>query len=152
MRCYPFGTVHVTVFGWILVWVMSTAVLTAVQRRRITFHIVSLSDNRCLSTTFMNVKLSFFLRCVHRAFWLHSTIKPTNALYFLSISINPTYVSAAIEPSSGVQSTFTNPFGITTYTQHSLIHLVMKWMWPWTPDDGPIGAETCVGLMDKLKK
>jgi hypothetical protein len=33
----------------------------------------------------------------------HSTIKPTNALYFLSRFINPTYVSAAIEPSSGVQ-------------------------------------------------
>jgi hypothetical protein len=33
----------------------------------------------------------------------HSTIKPTNALYFLSMSNNPTYVSAAIEPSSGVQ-------------------------------------------------
>jgi hypothetical protein len=30
-------------------------------------------------------------------------IKPTNALYFLSMSNNPTYVSAAIEPSSGVQ-------------------------------------------------
>jgi hypothetical protein len=33
----------------------------------------------------------------------HSTIKPTNALYFLSMSSNPTYVSAAIEPSLGVQ-------------------------------------------------
>jgi hypothetical protein len=32
-----------------------------------------------------------------------SAIKSTNALYFLSMSTNPTYVSAAIEPSSGVQ-------------------------------------------------
>jgi hypothetical protein len=34
----------------------------------------------------------------------HSKIKPTNALYFLCMSNNPTHVSAAIEPSSGVQS------------------------------------------------
>jgi hypothetical protein len=51
---------------------------------------------------------------------LYSTIKPTNALYFLIMSINPTYVSAAIESSSGFKvtftSTFTVPFGITTYT------------------------------------
>ena len=36
-------------------------------------------------------------------FLYSSTNKPTNALYFLSMSTNPTYVSAAIEPSSGVQ-------------------------------------------------
>jgi hypothetical protein len=30
-------------------------------------------------------------------------IRPTDALYFLSMSINPTHLSAAIEPSSGVQ-------------------------------------------------
>jgi hypothetical protein len=33
----------------------------------------------------------------------HSAIKPTNALYFLSMSNNPTHVSAATETSSGVQ-------------------------------------------------
>ena len=32
-----------------------------------------------------------------------STFKPTNALYFLVMFINPTHVSAATEPSSGVQ-------------------------------------------------
>jgi hypothetical protein len=32
-----------------------------------------------------------------------STIIPTKALYFLSMSNNPTYVSTAIDPSSGVQ-------------------------------------------------
>jgi hypothetical protein len=34
---------------------------------------------------------------------LQSTIKPTYPLYFLSMSVNPAYVLAAIEPSSGVQ-------------------------------------------------
>jgi hypothetical protein len=34
--------------------------------------------------------------------YIHSTIKPTNALYFLSMSNNPTHVSTAIEPSSVV--------------------------------------------------
>ena len=33
----------------------------------------------------------------------HSTIKPTNALYFLGMFIKPTHVSAATDPSSGVQ-------------------------------------------------
>jgi hypothetical protein len=32
----------------------------------------------------------------------HLTMKPKNALYFLSMSTNPTYVLAAIEPSSGL--------------------------------------------------
>jgi hypothetical protein len=31
-----------------------------------------------------------------------STIKPTNALYFLVMFINPAHVSAATEPSTGV--------------------------------------------------
>jgi hypothetical protein len=30
----------------------------------------------------------FFLRSVQRAFWCHSKIKPTNVVYFLSMSIN----------------------------------------------------------------
>jgi hypothetical protein len=50
-------------------------------------------------------------------------IKPTNALYFLGMFINRTHVSAATEPSSGVQGHF-----------------------------GSVAAETCVGLMNIHKK
>jgi hypothetical protein len=39
--------------------------------------------------------------------------------------------------------TFTNPFGITTYTPHCMSRI---------PDDGSIAAETYAGLLDMLKK
>jgi hypothetical protein len=42
----------------------------------------------------------------------HSTIKPTNALYFISMSNNPTHVSAATEPSSMFKVTFTSTFTV----------------------------------------
>ena len=45
----------------------------------------------------------------------HSTITPTNAIYFLSMSNNPTYVSAAIAIIRGSRS---------RSLQHSLIHSV----------------------------
>jgi hypothetical protein len=55
--------------------------------------------------------------------------------------------------------TFTVPFGITTYTPQCMsipfIHpyqWMLKWTRPWTPDDGSVAAETCVGLMDITKK
>jgi hypothetical protein len=41
--------------------------------------------------------------CPGKPIFVTQQLKPTNALYFLSMSNNPTYVSAAIEPSSGVQ-------------------------------------------------
>jgi hypothetical protein len=29
---------------------------------------------------------------------------------------------------------------------------MLKWAWPWTPDDVSVAAEKYVGLMDMLKK
>jgi hypothetical protein len=53
-----------------------------------------------------------------------STITSTNAIYFLSMSNNPTYDSAALKPSSGVQGHV--HFNIAAETYVGLINVLKK--------------------------
>jgi hypothetical protein len=79
-----------------------------------------------------------------------STIKPTNALYFLVMFVNPTHVSAATQPSLGVQGHVHCNIHCSIWYHH--FYTTTLNLEPWTPDDGSVAAETCVGLMNITKK